>query len=157
MRTGISVTYEFCTVSDRGTVVAVFGAGRRMPDASSTGARGARTTVIEETRDSFAFYAALGPKMLPKGGADVYAVLERFGGDFTLFREYVPDQYRISKTTACACRIAPTWPIAAEVERLFMLEVHGKKPDSLKFVEPPAIWARELPVLSVFALVQKEK
>ena len=155
MRTGIGFTYRFVRISDRGTVIAIFGAGKALPIEPSSVSRGPRSVIVADEGDTFAFHATLGAKMRPAGSAGIHAVLARFDGDIDSFvATHLSAPYKPSKSVTCACRLSPTWPVSAEIEHRFALEVHGKKPEALKFIEPPAIWARELPVLQVFPIMR---
>jgi len=156
MRTGISFTYRFARISDRGTVVAMVGAGKPLPTAPSSVSRGPRSVVVVDEGDTFAFHAALSPKMLSRGGDGIYAVLAVFGGDLDDYcAKHLPaSPFKSSKIITCACRLSPTWTVSAEIEHRFMLEVHGKKPEALRAIEPPGVWVRELPVLHVFPITR---
>jgi hypothetical protein len=49
-------------------------------------------------------------------------------------------------------RLTPRWSLGSEVDRLFKLVVLRRTEAELRLLEPPAVWARELPALSVFPL-----
>ena len=157
MRTGHGFTYRFVRISDRGTEVAIVGVGGAQQVLGHSGrGRSARSVVVVEEGDTFAFSAALSVRMLPKGAGDLHAVVSKFDGDLERFTALqLPTQYRASKPATCVCRLAPTWRIGSEIEYRFAIEVLGKKPEALKFLEPPAIWARETPFMRIFTLAAR--
>lgn len=157
MRTGAGITYQFCRISDRGTVVAIVGVGCRLPEVPDGAPRGPASQVVEDEIESFGFHATRGHEILPHGGEDIHGALAAFNGDIVRFRAECPSHLKVSKPVTCVSRLLPSWTVGAEIEHRYMLEVLGKKPEALKFLEPPRVWTRELPVLEVFPLVAKEK
>ena len=103
--------------------------------------------MVIEGLDVFAFWAGRGDA--PPG---LWGRLDSFAGDMDRLPELVAPLFTISTVEERSFRLTPTWALGSEVERLFKLEVLAHTDKSLKRLEPPAVWARELPVLSVFPI-----
>ena len=151
MRTGHDYAYRFASISWANETFAVAGVGGPVPILAHLG-RGRRPSMVVAPGDTFAFTATRHDRL---ENPSAHAAIRK--GDLALFLEHASsDGCHFSRVVACDFRLSPKWPLAAEIDRLFKRIVLGRAGASLRLLEPPAVWARELPVLTVFPITSKK-
>ena len=137
-RPGLNLIVRWRRIDRCGAPVGILGVGgaAATPPASPVGGR-PRGIVVDVYRDSFRFLATSAP------AGDLWrAHRALMAEDYALALDV-----HVSMRHENLVRLTATRNVYGYIERLFHMHVLGKAEAYLEGIEPPGVWARQLPVL----------